>query len=103
MNNENEPYETTPDGEEHATVDWITRIVTCVLLALIITLMAACPAQAAGSWCSDWADGFEVGYCYRKIVCDYVPPQICPSPQDGQTDGFTRGLRDGLAFARREL
>lgn len=97
-----EPYESMPEGEKHAVADWLTRAVATVLLALIILVAASCPAHAA-SWCADWADGFEVGYCWRKARCDYIPPQFCPSPVNGQTDGFMVGLKAGLAFARREL
>ena len=91
-----EPYEVMPEGEKHATVDWIARIICGVLLALIILVASACPAHAAGTWCSDWADGFETGYCWRKDDCQYIPPQICPAPKDGQTDGYVVGLRQGL-------
>ena len=43
----NEPYETTPDGEPHATADYFTRVIAGLLLAMIVLVAASCPAKAS--------------------------------------------------------
>lgn len=100
-----EPYETMPEGEPHAAADYITRLLAGLLLAMIVLVAAACPApaHAAENWCSQWADGFEVGYCWRKAECDYIPPQVCPAPVSESEDPYMTGLRDGLAAGRVEI
>ncbi len=98
-----EPYEVMPEGPKHAVADWLTSLIASA--ALIIGLIAlAWPDDAsANNWCSDWMDGYQVGFCWSRTECDYIPPAMCPYPLDGETDGYMRGLKDGLKDGRIEI
>lgn len=71
---------------------WISGI----LILLIVLLLAAFPVHAneGRNWCADYIDGYTLGYCWEE--CGYIPPTMCPYPRDGETDGYMRGLREGL-------
>lgn len=104
MDKNQEPYEAMPEGDPHATANFVAKIVTGLMLIIVISVLAACPAHAEGhNWCGDWADGYVVGFCWSRTNCDYIPPVVCPAPKDGQTDGYIVGLKDGLADGSTEI
>jgi len=88
-----EPYEVLPEGPKHAVADWLTGVIATAALILGIAALAWPERASANEHCSQWAQGFELGYCWRKAEC-YIPPQICPRP-DGN-DPYMAGLKAGL-------
>ena len=96
MSEEREPYECMNESDPHAAADYITRLLAGLLLALIILVASACPAKAAESWAAQWVQGYEIGYCWARQPCDYIPPVQIPYPEDGQSDGYVAGLKSGL-------
>lgn len=103
MSEEKQPYEVMNEGEPHAEMDWLAKVIGLLMLALIILVASACPAKAANNWCGQYADGYLTGYCWTRKRCDYVPPVVCPAPVSADEDAYMAGLRDGLAAGRVEL
>lgn len=69
------------------------------LLVVFITL-ASQKAEAADGWCEQFAHGYAIGFCWKSQQCPYVPPVLCPYPEDGQVDGYMVGLMQGLTERR---
>lgn len=101
--NRQEPYEVYPEADPHAATDYITRLLAGLLLALIVLIASACPAQAAETWAAQWVSGYTTGFCWTRNPCDYIPPVQIPEPEDGQSDGYVAGLKRGLEDGRQEL
>ena len=97
----NEPYESIPDGEPHAIADWITRILAGLLLAMIVLVASACPAQAGENWCAEWQDGYEASFYLVCRQCQAIEPKQCPEPKQDETDGYMRGVKDGAAEGKK--
>jgi hypothetical protein len=83
----------------HATTDCvITLIGSATLIIALIVLGWTNRSEAAGqNWCGEYRDGYQIGYCWTRKECTYIPPRMCPYPEDGQDDGFMVGLKEGLA------
>ena len=79
----------------------LTLIATGLLLVILFMFIAAGKLHAEGrNWCSDWSDGYVIGFCWARPDCSYIPPKVCPSPEKDETDGYIVGLRDGLTDGR---
>lgn len=88
---------TDEDENPFTLVDLITLIISGITIVMIVVFMAFIgPVQASEgrNWCADYIDGYTLGYCWKE--CGYIPPTMCPYPRDGETDGYMRGLREGL-------
>ena len=98
-----EPYESMPEGEPHATTDWLTRVVASLLLALIVLIAAACPAKAseypkvATNWCAEWQEAYEYSFYLKCRSCQDIEPKQCPTPEHPSQDGTLKGIKDGAA------
>mgnify|MGYP003543484825 CR=1 FL=1 len=102
MSEEREPYECLPEGPGHAAVDYITRLLAGLLLALIVLIASACPAKASENLCSEYGKGWALGICWRTADC-YVPPVRCPVGLQDADQAYMAGLRDGLKAGRVEI
>jgi hypothetical protein len=91
-----EPYESMPEGPKHAVCDWLAGLLASSALIIGIIALAWTDDASANNWCADWADGYAIGFCWSRENCSYIPPKVCPYPQEGETDGYMRGLNDGL-------
>lgn len=85
----NEPSPPSPTALE--------LVISAVFVILIGVLLSTKSEAAEGrNWCSDWADGYAIGFCWSKQPCLYIPPQVCPYPKPNQHDGYMAGLNKGL-------
>lgn len=100
--NPKEPYEVMPDGHPYAATDWLVSLLASTALIIsLVALMWTEESQAAGqNWCGEYRDGYQIGYCWTRRDCSYIPPRMCPYPEDDQDDGFMVGLKEGLAEGR---
>lgn len=76
-------------------------LLLCAFSLILAAITLSGPAKADNNWCGDFADGYVVGYCWKDSRCAYVPPVMCPYPEDGQEDGYMVGLMSGLDDARK--
>ena len=95
--NDQQPYESMPEGPKHAAQDWLATVVAT--LALVIGLAALTwPDRAdASDWCSDWQAGYEYSYYLKCRSCQTIDPKACPVPEHAEQDGLLRGIKDGAA------
>lgn len=79
------------------------RIISVLTLATIVAVWAISDAaHAEDGWCAEWAEGYAAGFCLHTRQC-YIAPKVCPTPVDGEIDGYMRGLRDGLNDRRATI
>ena len=96
-----EPYESLPEGEPHAAIDWIAKAIVLLMLALIILVASACPAKAAGNWCEEWKQGYEASFYLVCRQCQEIEPKECPEPEPTDSSGYMRGVVDGAADGKK--
>lgn len=78
---------------------WLSVVLGVMFIVAIITPRDACAAEypiVANNWCSEFADGYYTGFCWKGHCNEEaVPPVMCPYPK-GDEDPYTRGLKEGL-------
>ena len=103
MSEEREPYECLHEGPDHAAVDYITRLLAGLLLAMIVLIAAACPAKAEGrNWCAEWKQGYEASFYMVCRQCQAIEPKECPEPEPTDSSGYMRGVKDGAADGKQK-
>lgn len=78
-----------------------TLLSTLVAIAVVVFTFAPRADAAGDNWCGAFKDGYVIGYCWQAKQCDYIPPVMCPYPEDDQDDGYMVGLMSGLDDARQ--
>ena len=90
-----------PNRRETAATLILSTSMMVLIAAMIFALSRT--AEAAESWAAQWAEGYEIGYCWTRDPCEYIPPVQIPHPEDGQSDGYVAGLKRGLEDGRVDL
>jgi hypothetical protein len=78
---------------------WASIILGVMFVVALMTPREVCAAEypiVAKNWCSEFADGYYTGFCWKgHCEEEAVPPVMCPYPK-GDEDPYTRGLKEGL-------
>jgi len=75
---------------------FLSLLLAAAVIIGFIFYTSQADATEGDNWCGDWIEGYQIGYCWSHVNCDYIPHRMCPYPIEGETGSYLLGLTAGL-------